>query len=54
MELQLKQEKFFHYEPLELHKEVQEESVETLIPDYFAEVSRVVDASGCLYVESSR
>ncbi len=53
MELQLKQEKFFHYEPLELHKEVQEESVETLIPDYFAEVSRVVDASGCLYVESS-
>lgn len=53
MELQLKKEKYFHYEPLGLRKEAQEETVETLIPDYYAEVSRVVDASGCLYVEKS-
>ena len=52
MELELKKACFDAYEAAGELTLTQEETAETIVPDYLPDIARIVDASGCLFLRS--
>lgn len=50
MELELKKEEFTAYQMLPQLCDTHEETTETIVPDYCPDIARIVDASGCLFL----
>ncbi len=52
MELELQKEQFTCYQAAPQLCGTQEETMETIVPDYCPDIARIVDASGCLFLRS--
>ena len=53
MELELKKENLDIYEPGELQTLTQEETAETIVPDYCPDIARIISVEGSVYLRSA-